>query len=206
MPNLLHVDSSGKGSMSVTRPLTQYFADQWKANNRDAKEIYRDLLTSEIPFVNEELVGAFYTPPDKLTPHQKTVLAKSDELIQELLDADTYVFGVPMYNFSVPAIFKAYIDLIVRAGKTFSYEGGTPKGLLINKKIIVITASGADYSDGPMKAMNFIEPYLRAIFGFLGLTNMTVISAPGHDPAAIAASSKRAQEQIKELLQVAQLR
>jgi FMN-dependent NADH-azoreductase len=206
MANLLHIDSSGKGSMSVTRPLTAYFTEQWKAANPGGKVVYHDLLTANLPFVNEELVGAYFTPAEKQTDHQKGILAQSNELAQELLDADTYVFGVPMYNFTVPAVFKAYIDLVVRAGKTFSYADGVPKGFLKNKQMIVVTSSGADYSGPPMQAMDFVEPYLRAIFGFLGVTNIKVITAPGRDPAAIAAASKHAQEQLKELVQVHQLR
>ena len=206
MATLLQVDSSGKGSMSVTRPLTQYFAEQWSAANSGGKVVYRDLLKSDIRFVDEEIVGAYFTPSDKLSPHQKEVLALSNNLVQDLLDADTYVFGVPMYNFSVPAVFKAYIDLVVRAGKTFSYETGTPKGLLKDKQLIIVTASGADYSSGPMKGFDFVEPYTRAIFGFIGITDISVISAPGRDPETIAASSKRAQEQLKGLVKVHQLR
>jgi FMN-dependent NADH-azoreductase len=206
MVSLLHIDSSGKGSMSVTRPLTAYFTEQWKTANPDGKVVYHDLLTAALPFVNEEMVGAYYTPVEKLTAHQKSVLAKSDELVQELLDADTFVFGIPMYNFSVPAVFKAYIDLVVRAGKTFSLVDGVPKGLLQNKQLIVVTSSGADYSVPPMNGLDFLEPYLRAVFGFVGVTNVKVITAPGRDPATIAASSKRAQEQLNDLVQVHQLR
>jgi FMN-dependent NADH-azoreductase len=205
MATLLHIDSSGKGSMSVTRPLTAYFADQWKAANPDGKIIYHDLLKSELQFVNEEIVGAYYTPEDKQTDHQKSVVAKSNQFTQELLEADTYVFGVPMYNFTVPAVFKAYLDLTVRAGKTFSYVDGVPKGLLQNKRLIVVSSSGADYSEPPMSAYNFVEPYLRVIYGFQGVSDITVISAPGRDPESIASASKKAQEQLNGLVRVHQL-
>jgi len=203
MPTLLQIDSSGRGTTSVTRPLTSYCAAQWKANNYHAKVVYRDLLTSELPFVNEEIVGAYYTPQDQQTAHQKNVLVKSDQLIDELLAADCFVFGVPMYNFSVPAVFKAYIDLTVRAGKTFSFEGGMPKGLLIDKTAIFISSSGGDYSAGPMKAMDFVEPYVRAIFGFIGVKSIQFLTVPGRDPATLAAGSARAQEQMDKILQVA---
>jgi FMN-dependent NADH-azoreductase len=206
MATLLQVDSSGKGSMSVTRPLTQYFAEQWSAANPGGKVVYRDLLKSDVHFVDEEIVGAYYTQSDKLSPHQKDVLALSDKLVQDLLDAETYVFGVPMYNFTVPGVFKAYLDLVVRAGKTFSFEGGAPKGLLKDKQVVIVTSSGGDYSAAPMKAFDFVEPYLRSIFGFLGVTNVTVVTAPGRDPETIAAASKRAQEQLKDLVKVHQLR
>jgi FMN-dependent NADH-azoreductase len=196
MSTLLHLDSSGKGPLSVTRPLTQYFADKWKATTGSASVIDRDLMTSEIPFVDAEIIGAFYTPPDKLTPQQNKILEESDTLINELFTAETYVFGVPMYNFSVPAVFKAYIDLVVRAGKTFTFGGGSPKGLLQDKRLIVVTASGADYSEPPMKGLDFVEPYVRTIFGFLGVSNVEFVSVAGRDPETIAAQSKRAKEHM----------
>ena len=196
MSKLLHLDSSGKGSLSVTRPLTEYFASKWKESNPAGQVIYRDLMQSNLQFVNADTVGAFYTPEDKLMPEQRKVLAASNSLISELLDADTYVFGVPMYNFAIPAVFKAYIDLVVRAGKTFSYEGGKPAGLLLNRKLIVITASGADYKTEPAKSLDFVEPYIRTIMKFVGVMDITFIKAHGHDPETISTTTKAAKDTI----------
>ncbi|CAM6003211.1 unnamed protein product [Sphagnum balticum] len=200
MPKLLQIDSSGKGSGSVTRPLTKFFAEQWQASNRSGEVVYRDLMKSDLKFVDEETVGAYFTPEDKQTDRQKQALAKSNLLVDEILSADTIVIGTPMYNFIVPAVFKAYLDLVIRAGKTFSYESGTPKGLLGGKKLIIISSSGGDYSQPPMKSYDFVEPYLRAIFGFLGITDITYLTAPGRDPETIAKTSKAVQEEIKKLL------
>ncbi len=201
MSTLLHIDSSGKGSLSVTQPLTAHFANKWKQANPGGKVVYRHLANSNLQFVNAELVASFYTPGDKLTAEQKQLLEQSDQLIAELVEADEYLFGVPMYNFTIPAVFKAYIDLVVRAGKTFSYEGGSPKGFLANKKLTIITASGGDYSAEPAKSLDFVEPYLRAIMNFIGITDIRFIKAHGSNADTIAASSAEAIKSIDGLFQ-----
>jgi len=203
MTKLLHLDSSGKGSMSTTRPLTQYFATKWKEANPSGEIIYRDLAESNLPFINGELVGAFYAQPDQLTANQTNLLLQPDQLFEELQNADVYVFGVPLYNFAVPAVFKAYIDLIVRPGKTFSYDGGIPKGLLSNKKAFIVTATGADYSQEPMKNLDFVEPYVRAILGFIGITDVTFIRAHGSNPEMISKTSSMAKNSIEAIFQTA---
>lgn len=200
MSKLLQIDSSGKGNASTTRVLTEYFAKIWKANNRDGVVVSRDLLAVDLPPVTPEFTGAMFTPADALTDSQKQALATSDELVNEVLDADTYIFGVPMYNFSVPGVFKLYIDQIVRAGKTFSYSTGVPEGLLKNKKLIVVTAHGADYSTSPMKEMDFVEPYLRAIFGFLGVKNIEFVTVSGRDPQVIAEAIELAKRRMDVIL------
>lgn len=186
MSKLLHIDSSGKGNASTTRVLTEYFAKIWKANNRDGVVVTRDLLATDLPPITPEFTGAMFTPAESLTEAQKKALAPSNELVEEVLEADTYIFGVPMYNFSVPGVFKLYIDQIVRAGKTFSYSTGIPEGLLKNKKLIVVTAHGADYTTSPMKELDFVEPYLRAIFGFLGVKTIEFVTVAGRDPQVVS--------------------
>jgi FMN-dependent NADH-azoreductase len=200
MSKLLRVDSSGKGPLSVTRSLTEYFAEKWSAINPGGEVIYRDLMQSHLQFVDADIVGALFTPEDKQTHDQQKILAASNSLISELLAAEIYVFGVPMYNFGIPAVFKAYIDLVIRAGKTFSYEGGTPKGLLLNKKLIVISASGGDYQNEPGKSFDFVEPYLRAVKGFVGVKDITFIRAHGIDPETISKTTRSAKEAIDALL------
>lgn len=199
MNKLLQLDSSGGGSASVTRTLTAYLARKWNEANPGGEIIYRDLAESNLQFVNAELVGAFYTPDEKLTQEQTLMLAQSNLLLSELIDVDTFVMGIPMYNFSIPAVLKAYIDLVVRGGKTFSYEGGSPRGLLTGKKLFVITASGGDYSQYPAKNMDFVEPYVRSIMNFIGITDITFIKAHGHGEA-ISASTQAALESIDALL------
>ena len=181
MPTLLRIDSSPlSGDASISRQLTAEFVQHWRQANPDGKVITRDLTTTELPLVTADWVGAAHSPEAGLTPRQQEVLAISNELIGELRAADEYVIGVPMHNFSIPSVLKLWIDQIVRAGKTFSYEGGTPAGLLLQKKATFLVASGGVYDQGtPMAAMNFAEPYLRSIFAFLGVTDTSFINAGG---------------------------
>jgi len=177
MKTLLRIDSSSRSDeTSFSRQLTNEFVEQWKKANPGGKVITRDLLSMQIPIVTEEWIGATYTPEDNLTVSQKDCLALSSELIAELQQANEYVFGISMYNFGVPAAMKLWIDQIVRAGKTFTFENGAPKGLLPNNKATFIVASGGDYQAGsPFAPMNFVEPYLKAIFGFLGVLDTKFI-------------------------------
>lgn len=180
MPTLLHIDSSPLGEASISRHLTNEFVQSWKLANPDGKIITRDLTTTPIAPVTAAWVGAAYTPEDSRTPEQRQLLALSDTLIAELQSADEYVFGVPMHNFSVPSSVKLWIDQIARAGKTFSYVDGAPAGLLKGKRASFLLTSGGVYDAGTaMASFNFVEPYLRTVFGFLGVTETTFLNAGG---------------------------
>ena len=180
MPKLLHIDSSPLYGRSVSRQLTGAFVTQWKSAHPDGTVVYRDLYGTEIPPINAEWVGAVYTPEAARSPQQKELLSLSDSLLAELELADEYVFGVPMHNFGVPSVLKLWIDQIARAGKTFSYADGKPKGLIIGKKATFIIATGGIYdAQTQMASFNFVEPYLRSLFGFLGLTDVTFLTAGG---------------------------
>src|ERR1700733_14151926 len=189
MPStLLDLNSSPLGENSVSRRLTGEFVQHWQAANPDGTVLYRDLTTTSIPPVNAAWIGAAHTPQASLTSDQRTTLALSDTLIAELQAADEYVLGVPMHNFSIPSTLKLWIDQIARANKTFSYATGTPVGLLTGKKATLLLASGGKYDAGTaMASYNFVEPYLRTVFGFLGVTDVTVVSAGG---AAALSSGK----------------
>ena len=180
MPTLLHLDSSPLYGRSVSRELTAAFVSQWKASHPDGRVIARDLNATTIPPITGEWVGAVYTPEEARTSQQKELLSLSDSLLAELAEADEYVFGVPMHNFGVPSVLKLWIDQIARVGKTFSYADGKPKGLIIGKKATFIIATGGIYDvRTPMASFNFVEPYLRSVFGFLGLTDVTFLTAGG---------------------------
>jgi FMN-dependent NADH-azoreductase len=180
MPTLLHVDSSPLGEASISRHLTSEFVQNWKKANPSGKIITRDLTTSNLVTVTGEWVGASYTPEASRSERQKEVLTFSDGLIAELQEADEYVFGVPMHNFGIPSVFKLWIDQISRAGKTFTYASGAPEGLLKGKKATFLVASGGVYDPATiMASFNFVEPYLRTVFAFLGVTDTTFINAGG---------------------------
>jgi FMN-dependent NADH-azoreductase len=180
MPTLLDIDSSPLAQASISRQLTAEFVHSWKIANPGGKVITRDLATTSIAPVNAAWVGAVYTPEDALTPEQRSLLSLSDTLIAELQAADEYVFGVPMHNFSVPSTLKLWIDQVARVNKTFSYATGSPVGLLTGKKATIVITSGGNYDAGTaMASFNFVEPYLRTVFGFLGVTDTTFIAAGG---------------------------
>jgi FMN-dependent NADH-azoreductase len=179
------------GNSSVTRYLTREFTEQWKLANPGAKIISRDLTVSGLKPVDAEWVGAAYTPPPARTPEQKQALALSDTLVAELMEADEYVIGVPMWNFGVPSLVKAWIDQIARAGVTFAYVDGAPKGLIVGKKATFLIAAGGSYDAGTAtEGLNFVEPYLKTVFGFLGLTDITFHTAGG--AAALMRGADRA--------------
>lgn len=180
MSTLLHVDSSPLYERSISRQLSGAFVERWKSKNPGATIIDRDLTATSIPPISAEWVGAVYTPENARTPEQNKLLALSDSLLAELDKADHYVIGVPMHNFGVPSVLKLWIDQISRVGKTFSYDNGTPKGLLVGKKATFIIATGGVYdAQTQMASFNFVEPYLRSVFGFLGVTDATFVTAGG---------------------------
>ncbi len=180
MSTLLHVDSSPLYGRSVSRQLSDAFVAQWRSSHPDGRVIDRDLNGTSIPPISAEWVGAVYTPEEARTSRQKELLSLSDSLLAELEQADEYVFGVPMHNFSVPSVLKLWIDQIARVEKTFSYADGKPKGLIIGKKATFIIATGGIYdARTQMASFNFVEPYLRSLFGFLGLTDVTFLTAGG---------------------------
>jgi FMN-dependent NADH-azoreductase len=179
MPTLLHLDSSPLES-SISRELTREFAKTWEAKYPAGTVIHRDLAVTPLKPIDGLWIGAAYTPAAARTAEQNAALALSEELISELEKADEYVFGVAMHNFSIPSVLKLWIDQTVRGGRTFAYDTGSPRGLLQGKKATVVVASGGVYEAGtPLAAFNHIDPYLKAILGFIGVTDVKFIAAGG---------------------------
>jgi FMN-dependent NADH-azoreductase len=179
MPTLLHLDASPLET-SVSRELAREFVATWKAAHPHGTVVYRDLAAKPPTLIDQAWVQASFTPPDARTAEQNSLLAPSEALIQELQSADEIVIGVPMHNFSVPASLKLWIDQIVRTGRTFSYGAGAPKGLITGKKATLLVASGGVYSpDSPAAALNFVEPYLKAVLGFIGITDVRTVTVGG---------------------------
>jgi FMN-dependent NADH-azoreductase len=181
MATLLRIDSSPLGDgASFSRQLTAEFVEKWKKTHPGGHVIARDVASTKLSPINADWIGAAYAPKGTLTQGQREALALSDELIAELKAADEYVIGVPMHNFSIPGALKLWIDQVARVGETFSYENGAPAGLLHHKKATFLVASGGVYDQGtPGFALNFIEPYLRSFFSFLGVQQTAFISASG---------------------------
>ena len=192
---LLQIDSSARAS-SVTRRLTAKFAEEWRKNLPHGEVIQRDLSATALPPITDDW-GATYLEDSQLTLAQRSYLSTSDQLIQELAAADTVVIGSPMYNFAIPSSLKAWIDQVVRLGKTISYGPNGPQGLLTRKKVVVITSRGSAYEKGTAReAFDFQEPYLRHILGFIGLTDVTFIHAENQAREEAAVFFEDAAERI----------
>jgi len=202
MSTLLIVTASPRGDRSASRALTATFAELWARKHPADTVLLRDVGHHPVPHITEAWVVGAFAPTDAQTAESRAAIAVSDSLVEEFLSADRYVFGVPMYNFNVPSTFKAYLDQIVRAGKTFGFGPTGYEGLVKNKKALLITASGGAYAPGtPAAAMNFLEPYLRTIFGFIGLTDLHFITADSQAQGEDAArhATEIATNALKEL-------
>ena len=181
MAHLLHIDSSPRGERSHSRRLTREFVEAWKHAYPADTVTYRDVGRNPVPHVDEPWIAAAFTPPEQRSPELWEAIRVSDQLVDEFLAADIYVIGVPMYNFSVPSTFKAYIDQIVRTGRTVAFEpddaANVWKPLVLNKKMFVIEARGDSgfQPGGRYAVMNYHDPYLTTVFGFVGITDITFI-------------------------------
>ncbi|KST68519.1 FMN-dependent NADH-azoreductase [Mastigocoleus testarum] len=176
MAHILHIDSSPRRENSYSRTFSNKFINFWKDGHPEDTVIYRDIGHEVLPYMNEKLFKAMFVAPEERSPELVEAIKISDIFVDEFIAANRYVFAIPMFNFNVPAIFKAYIDLIVRVNRTFAVVPEGYKGLLENKKMLIITSRGDTYHSGsPMAAYDFQEPYLRTIFGFIGITDITFI-------------------------------
>ena len=173
---ILRVDSSAKTENSESRRLTDRIIDGLKTNGKSLEVTVRDLNES-LPQVNTAWIEANNTPSDDQTDEHKKTLALSNTLVGEIEAADTLIIGVALYNFSITASLKLWIDLVCRARKTFAYVDGSPKGLMTGKKAIICFASGGTPFESDI---DFASGYLRHILGFIGITDVTFISADKH--------------------------
>jgi FMN-dependent NADH-azoreductase len=162
MSSILRIDSSSRIEGSHSRELADYFQAIWLKQYPDDRMIVRDVVKNPVPHIADLTIVGFYTPSEQQTDAMKQAIAISNELIDELQSADVLLLSVPMYNFSVPSSLKAWIDQIVRIGRTFAYDGTNFTGLVTVKRAYVICAYGASgYTDGgAFSAFNFLEPFL----------------------------------------------
>ncbi len=179
MTKILLVNSSVRRTDSVSRKVTGEFVAKWQAREPGTVVVERDVAAQPLPHLNEQTLGAFFTPPEQRTPEQAEIAKLSETLVQELFDADVIVIGAPMYNFSITSGLKAWIDHVARAGVTFKYAESGPVGLLTGKKVYIFTATGGVYTSGPAQGMDFLGTYLRAVLGFIGLTDVTFVHSEG---------------------------
>ncbi|MFT3703878.1 MAG: NAD(P)H-dependent oxidoreductase [Agriterribacter sp.] len=181
MANILSIQSSINGVQSVSRLLSQQIIDQIQTVHPGSNVKERDLNTTPAPHLETAHFFALRTPEEQRTAEQAEAATHSNELIDELLEADIIVIGVPFYNFNIPSTLKSWLDHLTVPGKTFTYKNGQglPEGLIKNKKVYLSIAMGGVYSTAEMKAIDNIEPYLRSFLGFLGIKDITVFKAEG---------------------------
>jgi len=191
MATVLHIDASARAGSSAdskfgshTRRLGARFLQRWRAARPYDTVIYRDVGQSPPPPVSGEWIHAAFTPPARREPWMASALAASDELVDELLKADLIVAGVPMYNFGVPAQFKAYIDNVVRVGRTFGFDRSRPGEpywpLLAGQgRRLVILSSRGDHGygkGGRIEHMNHVEPSIRTAFAYIGIDQVDSVA------------------------------
>lgn len=165
---LLHLDASALGSHSVSRGLTAAIVGEFTRNNPASEVIYHDLVANPLNH---------WTP---VADASDPVAVQASQMIEEFLAADVVVIGAPMYNFSISSQLKAWIDRITVAGKSFRYTANGPEGLAGGKRVIIASSRGGIYSEGSAaQPMDFQETYLRALFGFLGVTDLEFVRAEG---------------------------
>ena len=174
MPTLLAIEVSPRQELSTSRKLADFFIDHWRMHPGSAVVI-RDLVKTPPPFVDFAWIGGAFTPRDQHSPESAAAIKVSDDLVAELKAADHIVIATPMFNFSIPAVLKAYIDQIVRVGVTVSLNN---VGLLTGKKATIILASGGDFSPGsPVEKYNQASGYLRQVLAWVGINDVEVILA-----------------------------
>ena len=174
---ILEISASARGDGSMSRLLTRDLLDALEARHGDVS-ITRRNVAEGLPFVDADWVVATNTPEEDRTEAQRQTLAFSDELVEELVAADILVIGAPIYNFSVPASLKAWIDLVARVRRTFRYTENGPIGLLEGKKAFVLVPSGGVPVGSPV---DFATPYLRHALSFVGITDVHFVGAQGAD-------------------------
>ncbi len=175
MTTLLVVETSPRGDHSISRNLTRRFVAGWRAAHPGGTVVQRDLMETDLPFVNAPWLQAYFTPPERHSEEMKEVLRLSDDLVAELLATDHLVIATPVYNYNVPAALKAWIDHVVRKGLTLGVDG---KGLVTGKRATVLLASGGVYTEGsPIRDRDLATAYLRLILGVIGITDVTFIAA-----------------------------
>ncbi len=177
---LLHLDASVLNDNSASRALTAKIVNQLRAQHGDLQVTYRDLAQDAPAHLSGEILATRFIPAEQWNPLQKREEELTQALLTELLETDIIVVGAPMYNFSIPTQLRAWIDRIAQAGRTFRYTENGPVGMVTGKKVIIGSSRGGAYSTSEhMRTLDFQEDYLKTVFGFLGITDVTIVRAEG---------------------------
>lgn len=171
MKKILHIDASGRKDASLSRKMSAEIVQN--ITNEASLVTYRD-VSKGLPFVDEFMIGAYYTKKAERSEQQNQAIAISNTIVNELKEADVIVIGIPVYNFSMPAGFKAWCDLAARVGETFNYTENGPIGLLKGKKAhIAITSGGTKIGSD----LDFLTPWLHHYLSFIGIHDVEIVLA-----------------------------
>lgn len=196
MPSILLLTSSPR-PQSFSTQIAVELAEKLRVEIPASTLLHRDLAAHPLPHLDNGFAAGIHKPAEALSALEAAAIGLSDELVAEVLAADILVIGVAFINFGIPSTLKAWIDHIGRAGKTFRYTATGPEGLAMGKKAYIVLASGGIYSTGPTAALDYASPYLSAVLGFIGITDVELIRVEGvnrgADGAEIAVAAARAQ-------------
>ena len=185
MKRILHLISSIQGpasySIKLGKAVVEKIMDKYPGSS--VEEV--NLNDLDLPHLNLKILQSMFTPGEQLTAEDRESLRYSDEAVKQLMAADIIVIGAPLYNFTIHTALKAWLDLITRAGITFTYGDQGPIGLIQGKKVYVAMSSGGVYSEGPGQQNDFVAPYLKSFLGFLGMTEVDVLRVEGVKIAGI---------------------
>jgi FMN-dependent NADH-azoreductase len=176
---LLHVDSSILGGNSVSRSLSAEIVAAETRRTPGIEVAYRDLAAAPLGHLSGVHLAARQAGQASQPAALEADLENGEAALEEFLAADVIVIGAPMYNFAIPSQLKAWIDRLAVAGKTFRYSHNGVEGLAGGKRLIIASSRGGSYGQQPMAALDHQETYLRGVFGFLGITDITFIRAEG---------------------------
>jgi len=194
---ILHVISSPQGKASNSIKLGNAILDKLVQANPESDVYVRNLNDNPLPHLDESTIASFYTPDELITSVHIEDAKKSDEVVAEVRNSDVIIIGAPIYNYGIPSPLKVWIDHLVRVRKTVSFSEGTPRGLIKGKRVFLAVSSGAVFSEGYYKPFDFVEPYLRAALGLVGITDITVYRSEGTSmPGIMEAGLKKAIESI----------
>lgn len=172
-----HIDSSGRNEQSHSKRITQQFID----NLAKKTQIETNALDvgAGLPFLTDTMIQSYFTPNEQRTAEQQSAITASNKIVKSAKESETWVIGVPVYNFSMPAAFKAFIDLLFRSKETFEYGENGPVGLLENKKVFVVVTSGGTEIGSEV---DFLTPWLTHCLAFIGITDVSFIHADKYSP------------------------
>jgi FMN-dependent NADH-azoreductase len=205
MTNILYLASSPRGGASYSGRVAARVLEELRRAHPQARVIVRDLAKDPVAHIDEHFVTDMFVPAERLTAEQRARLGQSDALIDELMAADIVVIAVAMINFGIPSTLKTWIDHVTRAGRTFQYGEGGPRGLVTGKRVILVEAKGGIYSEGSRRELDHVTPYLLQLLAFLGMIDVKVIGIEGTSLGpeaagqAVATGLERAIEFVREL-------